>query len=81
MMLLGMNFRKWSALRMMSLPMILSCLLRTENQWLQVRTGSFKRWFGDWEQADKYDYLLSESWVSELDGNEFQKDGTPLTKK
>ena len=28
-----------------------------------------------------YDYLLSEEWVAELTGNEFQKDGTPLTEK
>lgn len=23
----------------------------TEKQWLQVRTGAFKKWFGDWEKA------------------------------
>jgi hypothetical protein len=52
-----------------------------ERQWLQVRTKAFKRWFGDWESAAQYDYLLSENWVSELTGNEFQKDAIPLTEK
>ncbi|MDR2475203.1 MAG: hypothetical protein LBD45_05030, partial [Bacteroidales bacterium] len=52
-----------------------------ERQWLQVRTEKFKKWFGDWESAAMYDYLLSENWVSELTGDEFQKDGVPLTDK
>jgi hypothetical protein len=52
-----------------------------ERQWLQVRTEGFKKFFGDWENATNYDYLLSEGWVSELIGNEFQKDDIPLTKK
>ncbi|MDR0507893.1 MAG: hypothetical protein LBH32_13905, partial [Dysgonamonadaceae bacterium] len=52
-----------------------------EREWLQVRTPQFKKWFGNWELAIKYDYLLSEDWVSEITGNEFQKDGTPLTDK
>jgi hypothetical protein len=53
----------------------------SERQWLQVRTEDFKQWFGDWEAAAKYDYLLSESWVAHLTGSEFQKDATPLTEK
>ncbi|MDR3273460.1 MAG: hypothetical protein LBT29_08280, partial [Flavobacteriaceae bacterium] len=52
-----------------------------ERQWLQVRTGAFKKWFGDWEDAAKYDYFLSEDYVSTITGNEFQKDETSLTDK
>ncbi|MDR1373182.1 MAG: hypothetical protein LBJ17_08750, partial [Dysgonamonadaceae bacterium] len=52
-----------------------------ERQWLQVRTEAFKKWFGNWENSAKYDYLLSENWVKTLTGNEFQKDEIPLTDK
>ena len=33
------------------------------------------------EMAALYDYLLSEQWVAELTGKEFQKDEIPLTQK
>jgi hypothetical protein len=52
-----------------------------ERQWLQVRTKAFQEWFGNWEDSAKYDYLLSEDYVSTITGNEFQKDETPLTDK
>ena len=40
----------------------------TERQWVQVRTPSFKRWFGDWEKAATYAAIerLSPIAVSEL---------------
>ena len=53
----------------------------TERQWLQVRTKAFKKWFGDWERKTMKDYLLHGKPVSGLTGNEFQKDGVPLTEK
>ncbi len=33
------------------------------------------------EKAALYDYLVSDNWVAQLSGNEFQKDGIPLTEK
>ncbi|MCQ2300803.1 MAG: hypothetical protein MJZ81_11845, partial [Bacteroidales bacterium] len=42
----------------------------TERQWVQVRTPSFKKWFGDWESADIQKFLESEP-VGEAIGNEF----------
>jgi hypothetical protein len=33
------------------------------------------------QMVSVYDYLLSENWVVTLTGNEFQKDGVPLTEK
>ena len=53
----------------------------SERQWLQVRTKAFKEWFGDWEKKSMKDYLLHGKPVSGLTGNEFQKDGIPLTEK
>lgn len=53
----------------------------TERQWLQVRTKNFKRWFGDWELSNLRDYLLGNDVVAKLNGNEFEKDGIPLTEK
>ena len=52
----------------------------TERQWVQVRTPSFKKWFGDWERlADLYaarDFALNSEPVAEVSGNDFQKDPT-----
>ena len=57
----------------------------TEEQWLQVRTPNFKRWFGDWEKEAwakaAMDFLENTAPVSELSGGEFQKDGVRLTDK
>ena len=51
----------------------------TERQWIQVRTPSFKKWFGDWESLDEIDhavdFCLNGNPVSELTGKEFQKNG------
>jgi hypothetical protein len=33
------------------------------------------------EDAQKWDYIISDNWVSELTGEEFQKDDIPLTEK
>lgn len=50
----------------------------TERQWAQVRTPSFKKWFGDWERlAELYaarDFALNSEPVAEVSGNDFQKD-------
>lgn len=52
----------------------------TERQWAQVRTPSFKKWFGDWERlAELYaarDFALNSEPVAEVSGNDFQKDPT-----
>lgn len=52
----------------------------TERQWVQVRTPSFKKWFGDWERlAELYaarDFALNSEPVAEVSGNDFQKDPT-----
>ena len=51
-----------------------------ERQWVQVRTPSFKRWFGDWERlAELYaarDFALNGEPVAEVSGEDFQKDPT-----
>ena len=53
----------------------------TERQWADVRTSRFKEWFGDWEKAAVANKLLQGESVAKLNGNEFAKDGTPLTTK
>ena len=57
----------------------------TEEQWIQVRTPNFKRWFGDWEKEAwakaAMDFLEKTAPVRELSGGEFQKDGVKLTEK
>jgi len=52
----------------------------TYGQWVQVRTPSFKAWFGDW-QALANRKFLDGSPVSTLTGDEFKSDGVPLTVK
>lgn len=57
----------------------------TEEQWIEVRTPNFKRWFGDWEKEAwakaAMDFLEKTAPVRELSGGEFQKDGVKLTEK
>ncbi len=57
----------------------------TERQWLQVRTGAFKQWFGDWEKVARFNsavqQLLSMSEVASITGTEFAPDGRKLTDK
>ena len=57
----------------------------TEDQWLQVRTPNFKKWFGDWEKEAwakaAMDFLEKTAPVRKLSGGEFQKDGVKLTDK
>ena len=40
-----------------------------ERQWVQVRTGAFKEWFGDWEKAARIKKLYNARLV-EITGNE-----------
>ena len=40
-----------------------------ERQWVQVRTGAFKEWFGDWEKAARIKKLYNTRPV-EITGNE-----------
>ena len=52
----------------------------TERQWLQVRTKAFKKWFGDWENLFKKNFLIQSNPVATLTGNEFSKvEGKTLT--
>lgn len=57
----------------------------TPEQYRQVRTPEFKRWFGDWEKVatfkDAYERIMTMPPVTSLTGQEFQKDGVPLTEK
>ncbi len=57
----------------------------SEDQWLQVRTPNFKKWFGDWEKEAwakaAMDFLEKTAPVANLTGHEFQKDGVRLTDK
>lgn len=52
----------------------------TPEQYKQVRTPEFKKWFGDWEKAQLSQFLNGEP-VVRLTGNEFAKDGVKLTVK
>ena len=45
----------------------------TEQQWIQVRTPSFKRWFGDWEATANYRWLMNTESIVDLTGNEFKE--------
>lgn len=45
----------------------------TERQWVQVRTPSFKKWFGDWENSFAKDFLSKRDAVAKLIGDEFSK--------
>lgn len=57
----------------------------TEQQWLQVRTGAFKGWFGDWEKVARFNsavqQLRSMNDVASITGTEFAPDGRKLTDK
>ncbi len=57
----------------------------TEDQWLSVRTEAFKNWFGDWEKVARFkaavEKIMSMDPVAAISGQEFQKDGIPLTEK
>lgn len=45
----------------------------TERQWVQVRTPSFKNWFGDWEAAEILKWLMNADPVASLPKMVFQK--------
>ncbi len=45
----------------------------TERQWVQVRTPSFKKWFGDWEASETLKWLMNADPVSSLPKMIFQK--------
>lgn len=57
----------------------------TERQWVQVRTPSFKKWFGDWEKKCEVEaaksFLLNHEAEVSITGDEFQRDGRKLTDK
>lgn len=53
----------------------------TPEQYKQVRTPAFKKWFGDWEVLNAYNYAINSKLVVTITGNEFQKDDIPLTDK
>ena len=40
--------------------------------WVTVRTPSFKRWFGDWEQISRLNRWLKNDKIVHLDGNAFE---------
>jgi hypothetical protein len=51
-----------------------------EEQWLHVRLKSFKKWFGDWENWFKKNFLLNGKPVATLTGEEFARvEGKSLT--
>ena len=56
-----------------------------ERQRVQVRTPSFKAWFGDWEKAaeikNTVDFLLNGQNVTTLVGNEFEPNGQKLSDR
>lgn len=52
-----------------------------ERQYDEVRTGNFKKWFGDWERVAQRDYILSDKYVTSLKGDEFAKTDEPLTDR
>ena len=54
----------------------------TTEQWVQVRTKAFKRWFGDWEAFFKKNFLLKGKPVAALTGDEFAPiEGKKLTEQ
>jgi len=53
----------------------------TERQWVLVRAPAFKEWFGDWEAAQNFKWLMDADPVSRLTGNEFQKENVSLSKR
>lgn len=57
----------------------------TPQQYRQVRTPEFKRWFGDWEKVARFkaavEKIMSMEPVAAISGQEFQKDSIPLTEK
>ncbi|AEC02644.1 hypothetical protein Spico_1440 [Parasphaerochaeta coccoides DSM 17374] len=45
----------------------------TERQWVTVRTTAFKNWFGDWEAAENFKWLMNAEPVSTITGEEFKE--------
>lgn len=58
--------------------------LAPEQYW-QVRTPEFQNWFGDWEKVARFksavEKIMTMEPVASISGQEFQKDGIPLTEK
>ncbi len=42
-------------------------------QWVQVRTPAFKKWFGDWEKNANFNWLMSADPLVALTGEEFKE--------
>lgn len=45
----------------------------TYEQWVQVRTPAFKKWFGDWEKPANYNWLMRSLPIATLTGEEFKE--------
>ena len=56
-----------------------------ERQWLQVRTTTFKNWFGDWEIINNFNKLLNDDFTVNLeswnDGNNSYSIGSKVNAK
>lgn len=50
----------------------------TERQWIQVRTPSFKAWFGDWEKHARADNPVGSLWSDDNVSKVVDKNGEPL---
>lgn len=57
----------------------------TPEQYRQVRTPEFKKWFGDWEKVARFkaavEKIMTMEPVAAISGQEFQPDGRKLTEK
>jgi hypothetical protein len=53
----------------------------TENQWLAVRTPSFKKWYGDWETITNAEWVFNASPVKQMAGSEFAKSEIDLVSQ
>ena len=50
----------------------------SERQWVQVRTPSFKKWFGDWEKHATADNPVGSLWSDDTVSKAVDKNGEPL---
>lgn len=50
----------------------------TERQWVQVRTPSFKKWFGDWEKHASAENPVGSLWSDDTVSKAVDKNGEPL---
>lgn len=50
----------------------------SERQWVQVRTPSFKKWFGDWEKHARAENPVGSLWSDDNVSKAVDKNGEPL---